>query len=287
MIITIVFCLIYSTIVLGFRANRFPLQSNGVRVGIERGASSVAKDSLNTPKLDNILFIKGTDKHHDFNEMKRKVIGSLVSVASLLVMDVYPAKAGIDPELLKQYSQTNTMATSITAAPEVGKQLKLEDIQKLNEAQSAILQDSADIPFIDLPSGVSYREFRPGKSIGKTVQPGNIVTVELTARCKKLATTKEVGGVMYYSTKTDSPTESLTWEIGSGTYLPGLEEAMIGMNKGAIRRIEVPSMQVFKARNADQLPLPAFSNNQGQKYFKRLFKTDATLIFEVKVLKIA
>lgn len=56
---------------------------------------------------------------------------------------------------------------------------------------------------------------------------------------------------------------------------------MIGMKKGTIRRIEVPSQQVFKARNDKQLPLPAASNADGNRRFNNLFKTDARLLFEV------
>ena len=61
----------------------------------------------------------------------------------------------------------------------------------------------------------------------------------------------------------------------------GLEQAMLGMKKGAIRRIEVPSEQVFQARKDKQLPLPSASNDDGNRRFKNLFKTDAKLLFEV------
>jgi hypothetical protein len=53
-----------------------------------------------------------------------------------------------------------------------------------------------------------------------------------------------------------------------------------------VRRIEVPSTQVFKARNNYQLPLPVDSNADGKRRFENLFKTDATLFFEVSVTKI-
>ena len=86
---------------------------------------------------------------------------------------------------------------------------------------------------------------------------------------------------MYYSTKGDTPYNALQWEFGSGRLLPGLEEGMKGMKRGALRRIEVPSTQVFKARKAEQLPLPALTNEEGNRRFKALFKTDATMIFEV------
>merc|ERR1711907_439440 len=90
-------------------------------------------------------------------------------------------------------------------------------------------------------------------------------------------------GVKYFSTKIDTPTNSLAWTIGSGEFLPGLEEAMIGMKRNAIRRIEIPSVQVFAARDNKQLPLPSENNQDGQRRFRNLFKTKADLLVEVLV----
>ena len=95
-----------------------------------------------------------------------------------------------------------------------------------------------------------------------------------------------IQGVRYYSTKLDTPYDALTFTVGSGEILPGLEEGMNGMKRNALRRIEVPSIQIFKARSLNQLPLPSDSDEDGKRRFKNLFKTDATLIFEVLVNKI-
>lgn len=48
----------------------------------------------------------------------------------------------------------------------------------------------------------------------------------------------------------------------------------------------MPSVQVYRAYKAGQLPLPSASNADGKRRFNNLFKTDATLIFEVSVNKI-
>ena len=61
---------------------------------------------------------------------------------------------------------------------------------------------------------------------------------------------------------------------------------MLGMRKSAIRRVEVPSVQVFAGRKANQLPLPSASDDDGNRRYKNLFKTDATLLFEVLVKSI-
>ena len=106
----------------------------------------------------------------------------------------------------------------------------------------------------------------------------------MTIRCKSFATNNEPGGAKYFSTKDDTDFNEVAWTMGSGAFPPGLEEAMLGMKKGAIRRIELPSTQVFAARNANQLPLP--QTKDGKRRFENLFKTDATLLFEVLVTRV-
>ncbi len=129
------------------------------------------------------------------------------------------------------------------------------------------------------------REYREGKGEA-TIQQGSKVAVEMTIRCRSFATADEPGGLKYFSSKTDTDFNEVAWTIGSGELLPGLEEGMAGMKKGGLRRIEVPSTMVFSARNANQLPLPAASNKDGKRRFDNLFKTDATLLFEVLVTRI-
>ena len=228
----------------------------------------------------------------------------LLGAVVLSTVMTNPALA-IDPAQLAEFAKSGQSApVALTKAPSIGTVLKMDDVKRLQETQSAILGDANDIPYTDLPSGVSYREFRSGKG-SKEVGKGSIVTVEMTARAKKLFTAKvytysntvlyilytlctlytlytlyiryilytrsiyalytiyaictrfiyaiyytlkEPGGVMYYSTKLDTPNNALMWEIGSGEMLPGLEDALLGMKRGAVRRVEVPSTLVFAAR---------------------------------------
>ena len=106
----------------------------------------------------------------------------------------------------------------------------------------------------------------------------------MTIRCKSFSTANEPGGVQYFSTKEDTEFNELAWTVGSGEILSGLEEGMMGMHKNALRRIEVPSTLVFSGRNQNSLPLP--TTKDGKRIFDRLFKTDATLLFEVLVTRI-
>ena len=110
------------------------------------------------------------------------------------------------------------------------------------------------------------------------------MAVEMTIRCKSFSTANDPGGIKYFSTKEDTDFNELAFKVGSGEILSGLEEGMMGMRKGALRRIEVPSKMVFAAKKANQLPLP--TTKDGKRRFENLFKTDATLIFEVLVTRI-
>ena len=130
-----------------------------------------------------------------------------------------------------------------------------------------------------------YREYREGKGEA-VVKEGSKVAVEMTIRCKSFSTANEPGGLKYFSSKTDADFEEVAWTVGSGELLPGLEEGMAGMKKGGLRRIEVPSTMVFSAKKNNQLPLPSAGNKDGNRRFDNLFKTDATLLFEVLMTRI-
>ena len=160
-----------------------------------------------------------------------------------------------------------------------------EQLASMQAAQDALdAQDVEWTPVEGAPKGVLLREYRQGKVNGVPVSPQSKVTAELVVRMKTFRTQNDPGGVRYYSTKIDAPKEgAITWMIGDGSLLPSLEQGMTGMTKGSLRRIEVPSTVVFAARKANQLPLPSDKDEEGQRRFARLFKADATLIFEVLV----
>lgn len=200
---------------------------------------------------------------------RRSFVGALVLITSTNPLE---ASAGIDPSSLKGYAVEGDQS---------GVQTRLRQIEMEKNRPA----DLVDEPFVELPSGVSYREFRQGKG-DATVQDGSKVAAEMTIRCKSFATANEPGGLKYFATATDTDFNELAWTVGSGEMLPELESAMMGMRKGSLRRIEVPSTAVFAAKKANQLPLPSASNKDGNRRFENLFKTDATLLFEVLVTRI-
>ena len=208
-----------------------------------------------------------------YSENDRRAFVSSLATGALgagLLLNPTVAKAGIDPTLLKSLP---------VQGDESGSAQRLRQIEAIQRPTS----DLVDIPFTELPSGVSYREYREGKGEA-VVQKGSKVAAEMTIRCKSFSTQNEPGGIKYFSTKDDTEFNEIAWTVGSGEILPGLEEAMMGMHKNAIRRIEVPSTQVFSARNNQQLPLP--TTKDGKRRFDQLFKTDATLLFEVLVTRV-
>jgi len=141
-------------------------------------------------------------------------------------------------------------------------------------------EDFAAITKLD--SGVTYRDINTGRDGARTVRRGSNVGAEMTIRCKSLATTSEPGGVAYYSTKADNNFNELSWTIGSGDFPRGLEEGMLGMKLNAVRIIEVPSQQIYAARNTGQLP--EATTEEGKRRYASLFQSDdATLVFEVLI----
>ena len=95
--------------------------------------------------------------------------------------------------------------------------------------------------------------------------------------------------VKFFSTKekTDEFGEGqpLTFTIGAGEAIPGLEQGMMGMKKGAIRKVIVPPALGYAAGNS-LLPQPREGPGQGRAALDSVLKNprrDATLLFEVKV----
>ena len=212
-----------------------------------RRSSDDTDVSLADPRI--LSARRGSSDDTDSLADRRSVLGRAAAAAasSFLVLggiDIPAAEAGIDPNALKALP---TEGDSSGAASRL-RQIEAITTQPVN----------TDAPFETLPSGVSYGEFREGKG-DAVVQPGSKVAVEMSIRCKSFATGNEPGGVKYFSTKDDTDFNELAFTVGSGEILPGLEEGMMGMKKGAIRRVEVPSTMVF---SIEPTASPVFTLNQ-------------------------
>lgn len=210
------------------------------------------------------------------SDRRSALLQSASTVTSFLIATTAvsaPANAGIDPNALKAL-QVEGDTTGVAS--------RLRQVAAVNGPQP---DDSKDIAFEVLPSGTSFREYREGKG-DATVQRGSKVAVEMTIRAKSFSTADEPGGRKYFSTKADTEFNELAWTVGSGELPPELEDAMVGMRKGAVRRIELPSTAVFAAEKNNQLPSPSEKNKDGKRVYDRLFKTDATSLCELLVTRI-
>ena len=147
--------------------------------------------------------------------------------------------------------------------------------------------DEEELPFTVLDSGVEFREFREGKG-EETVAVGKRVAVQLTGRLPALATEKEPGGLQFYNSKNSDILE-FGFTIGSGKVVPGLEEGMLGMKKGSLRRIVVPGSYSLGYPLARKTIEPQPNGKNGQRYFDSVMnnaRRDQTVIFEVLVERI-
>mmetsp|Transcript_22169 Transcript_22169/g.33288 ORF Transcript_22169/g.33288 Transcript_22169/m.33288 type:complete len:237 (-) Transcript_22169:17-727(-) len=202
---------------------------------------------------------------------RRSFVSAFVSTATALSIPAV-SNAGID---------VNTLKALPVEGDNSGVTTRLRQI----EAEKNRPEDTVDKVWEKLEDGVQFREYREGRGEA-VVQDGSKVGVEMTIRCKSFSTAQEPGGIKYFTTKDDTEFNEIAFTVGSGQILPELEEGMKGMKKGAVRRIEVPTQYVYAARKANQLPLPSDKNKDGKRRFENLFKTDATLIFEVLVTRV-
>jgi FKBP-type peptidyl-prolyl cis-trans isomerase len=153
----------------------------------------------------------------------------------------------------------------------------------VEEAELAASEITTPTNYTRLASGVLYREMRPGKG-DAVVQAKSRVGMELTARCKAFPTTRDPSGVKYFATAMDTEFNEIAFTVGVGQMLVGLEEGMMGMKRGAVRRIQVPSSAVHAAKRLNQLPLP--TTKEGKRRYEAMFQSDATLLFEVLVTRL-
>lgn len=239
-------------------------------------ANTSAFSAVPTPSRTSSS-LRSTADNEEVSSSRRSVLLQTASTASSFLFAATalssPANAGIDPALLKAIP---------VEGDTTGAASRLRIIESANGPQP---DDSKDIAFEKLPSGVSYRQYRDGKGDAE-IQQGSKVAAEMSLRCRSFATADEPGGLKYFSTKTDTEFNELAWTVGSGEFPPEFEEAMLGMHKQGLRRIELPSTVVFAAKKNNQLPLPSEKNKDGKRRFDNLFKTDATLLVEVLVTRI-
>ena len=138
-------------------------------------------------------------------------------------------------------------------------------------------------PFRTLDSGVKIKDFRPGGG-DMVAAKGTRVSLQLTGRLLNL------NGVIFYDSKKNDDTGfgeglPLTFVIGEGTAIPGLEQGVIGMKKSGIRRIIVPAELGYDTTKDKLLePVPFTADTQrALDSVIRNKRRDASLLFDVKL----
>lgn len=157
-------------------------------------------------------------------------------------------------------------------------------------ASEAPVLREGDAPFVELPNGVKVKSMRAGPGIGDAVAPGSSVVVEMTALALNL------NGKPFFSTKlADGTPEPVSWTIGEGRAVPGLEEGMLGMRKGDVRRIIVPAAQGYAAARTGKAAqstgpyLPVPRSVLDQRALDSIIKNpnrDATVLFDVRLNRV-
>lgn len=135
-------------------------------------------------------------------------------------------------------------------------------------------------PFTTLPNGVRVKEISEGSG-GEVVRPDSKVSIQCSGRLLNL------NGVVFYNTKNNDPdgfgAVPLSFQMGTGRALPGLEAGLVGMRKNGIRRIIVPAELAY-SQFPDLEPKP--TSESDQRALDSVVKNprrDATILFDVRM----
>lgn len=166
----------------------------------------------------------------------------------------------------------------------VGKEAALAQPQEFGSIGTQAPPPDGDNPFVLLDNGVKYKEYKSGSG-AEVVQSNSNVFIQCTGRLLNL------NGVVFYSTKANNNADGfgpkpLVLTLGKGEVLPGLESAMIGMKRGAIRRIIVPENLAYSAfPNLEPKPVTDVDKRALDSVIKNP-RRDATILFDVSVERI-
>eukprot|EP00980_Cylindrotheca_fusiformis_P029468 scaffold23479_cov143-Cylindrotheca_fusiformis.AAC.18 len=135
-------------------------------------------------------------------------------------------------------------------------------------------------PFVALPNGVKIKDIRIGSGDG-SVGKDSRVSIQCSGRLLNL------NGVVFYNTKNNNPDGfgaiPLTFDLGKGQAVPGLESGLIGMKKGGIRRIIVPQELAYN-KFPDLEPKPMNANDQrALDSIVKNSRRDGSILFDVQL----
>jgi len=138
-----------------------------------------------------------------------------------------------------------------------------------------------EAPFVALPSGVKIKDFKVGTGDAVVTPTSSRVSIQGKGRLLNL------NGVIFYNTKDNDPDGfgplPLTIDLGKGQVIPGLEEGLVGMKKGGIRRIIIPQNLAYN-NNPGLEPKPINANDQrALDSVVKNSRRDGSVLFDVQV----
>tara|TARA_B110001452_G_scaffold244045_1_gene227841 strand:- start:1599 stop:2345 length:747 start_codon:yes stop_codon:yes gene_type:complete len=145
--------------------------------------------------------------------------------------------------------------------------------------------DGVGADFDVLPSGVRIKDVRPGS--GPQAKLGDVVSVQLSGRCLNL------NGKKFISTQDPATlatglqlSEPFVFTLGSGTVVPGLDQAVLGMAKGGYRRSVVPASRGYDVAMSLQPQPQSFQDLRSLESIVKNPNRDASLLFDVQLERI-
>ena len=151
-----------------------------------------------------------------------------------------------------------------------------------NVGTQAPTPKSDDRAFVTLSSGVKVKDIRVGTGEGGSVTSNSKrVNIQCSGRLLNL------NGVSFYNTKNNNPdgfgAVPLVIDLGQGQALPGLEEGLVGMKKGGIRRIIVPQELAYNGYpNLEPQPMNAADQRALDSVVLNP-RRDGAILFDVQV----
>jgi len=99
--------------------------------------------------------------------------------------------------------------------------------------------DTSNLKFTTSPTGLQYADVKIGASSTPSPSDGQIVSIDYVMS----TTGARYGSKIYSTVDAGAP---YRWKLGDGSTIPGLEEAVKGMNPGGIRRVIIPSKLAYQ-----------------------------------------
>jgi hypothetical protein len=97
-----------------------------------------------------------------------------------------------------------------------------------------------NLDFITTSTGLQYADIKTGATTSPPPKDGQLISIDYV-----MSTTGARYGSKIYSTQDAGA--PYRWTLGDGSTIPGLEEAVRGMNPGGIRRVIIPSKLAYQS----------------------------------------